>query len=190
MQKHTSRCQSLFAAVLLLALASLAQAQPIGGIHVQRLAPYVPSPPPVVDRMLELAELTSSDTVYDLGSGDGRIVITAAQQFGARAVGVEIDPELVRKTRARIRDLNLTSRVRILNQDALTVDLSSATVVTLYLLTASNKLLKPNLERSLRPGARVVSHDFAIEGWKPLKTDRIRGLGRMHTIYLYEIGKH
>ncbi len=191
MQEHTSRYLALFvAAALLLALAPLARAQSIGGVQVQRLAPYVPSPPRVVDRMLELAELTASDTIYDLGSGDGRIVITAAQEFGARAVGIEIDPELVKKTEARIRDLKLTRRVRILNEDALTTDLSSATVVTLYLLTSSNKLLKPNLERSLQPGARVVSHDFAIVGWKPVRTEKIHGHARVHTIYLYEIGKH
>ena len=175
-------------AVLVLALAPVLSAQRIK-IGPQRLAPYVPSPPQVVDDILSVAATTENDMVYDLGSGDGRIVITAAQQFGARAVGVEIDHKLVEQTQARLRELNLSSRVEIIGQDAMKVDLSPASVVTLYLLTSSNEMLKPNLEKTLKPGSRVVSHDFRISGWTPSRTEVIRGEARTHTIYLYEVGK-
>jgi len=160
------------------------------GFRPNRLAPYVPSPPPVVERMLALADVSKQDTVYDLGSGDGRIVIKAAQQFGAKAVGIEIDEKLVGKARKRIAELKLDDRVHILQKDLMEVDLSPASVVTLYLLWTSNKKIRPNLEKSLQAGSRVVSHDFLIEGWKPIKTEKLTGQGRTHTIYLYEIGKH
>ncbi len=174
--------------VLVLALAPVSFAQRIQ-IRPQRLAPYVPSPPQVVEEMLKLAGVTEEDTVYDLGSGDGRIVITAAQQFGARAVGIEIDEKLVEETQARLRELKLSNRVEIIKQDAMKVDLGAASVVTLYLLTSSNEILRPNLERTLKPGSRVVSHDFRISGWTPTRTEVIRGDARTHTIYLYEVGK-
>ena len=174
--------------VLILALAPVSLAQRTQ-IRPQRLAPYVPSPPQVVEEMLKLAGVTEKDTVYDLGSGDGRIVITAAQQFGARAVGIEIDEKLVEETQARLRKLNLSNRVEIIKQDAMTVDLGPASVVTLYLLTSSNEMLRPNLEKTLKPGSRVVSHDFRISGWKPTRTEVIHGDARTHTIYLYEVGK-
>jgi SAM-dependent methyltransferase len=185
-----SRCFAQFLpAVLVLGLAPAAWAQ-FPGIQPNRLAPYVPSPAKVVDRMLSLAAVSDKDTVYDLGSGDGRIVIMAARQFGAQAVGVEIDEELVTKTRDRIKELNLDDSVRIVQQDLMDVDLSPASVVTLYLLWTSNKKLRPNLEKGLKEGTRVVSHDFRIEGWKPVQTEKLRGDGRNHTIYLYEVGKH
>ena len=174
--------------VLVLALAPMASAQGIK-IRPQRLAPYVPSPPRIVEEMLRLAGVNENDTVYDLGSGDGRIVIAAAQQFGARAVGIEIDHKLVEQTQAKLREMNLSNRVEIIEQDVMKVDLAPASVVTLYLLASSNELLRPSLERSLKPGTRVVSHDFSISGWKPSRTEKIRGGARTHTIYLYEIGK-
>jgi 16S rRNA A1518/A1519 N6-dimethyltransferase RsmA/KsgA/DIM1 with predicted DNA glycosylase/AP lyase activity len=149
----------------------------------------VPSPHKIVERMLELAEVKQTDTVYDLGSGDGRILVTAAQKFGARAVGIEIDPELAKKSEARLQELALSNRAKVIQANLLEVDLSPASVVTLYLLTSANTMLKPNLEKSLKPGSRVVSHDFQIDGWTPVKTERVRGEGRTHTIYLYEIGK-
>lgn len=160
------------------------------GFRPNRLAPYVPSPPPVVERMLALADVSAQDTVYDLGSGDGRIVIKAAQQFGAKAVGVEIDEKLVNQSRAQIKELKLDNKAQILHEHLMDVDLSPASVVTLYLLWTSNKTIRPNLEKGLQPGSRVVSHDFLIEGWKPIKTEKLTGQGRTHTIYLYEIGKH
>ena len=153
------------------------------------MAPYVPTPPEVVERMLEIAAVNSNDTVYDLGSGDGRIIIAAARKFGARAVGVELDEELAKQTEGRVRELNIHDRVRVVQGNLLEVDLSPASVVTVYLLTSSNMKLRPRLERSLKPGSRVVSHDFQIMGWTPVKTESFEGAGRTHTIYLYRVGK-
>lgn len=135
-----------------------------------RLAPFVPSPEPVVDAMLQLAKVDKNDRVYDLGSGDGRIVIRAAQKYHAEAVGVEIDNELYRQSTARISELGLGKRAKILHMNMYKVDLRPATVVTLYLLTSVNERMKPILERHLRSGARVVTHDFKIPGWEPVKT--------------------
>lgn len=152
------------------------------------LAPYIPSPQVVVDKMLESAHIKPGELVYDLGSGDGRIVITAAQKFQARAVGVELRADLCKEAQARIRELGLADRVRLIHGDLLKVDLSPADVVTLYLLTSSNERLRPNLERDLKPGARVVSNDYQIRGWKAADVVRINAGGLMHTIYVYERG--
>lgn len=154
------------------------------------VAPYVPSPPMVVERMLAIADVKPKDVVYDLGSGDGRIVISAAQDLGARAVGVELNATLAEETSKRIKELGLDKRARIIQGDLHEVDLSEATVVTLYLLSASNLALKPIFEKQLKPGTRIVSHDFVIMGWTPVKTDTLQGPGRTHTIYLYEIGQN
>lgn len=128
----------------------------------QSLAPYVPSPPEVVDRMLALAAVTRDDVVYDLGSGDGRIPIAAARTYGARGVGLEIDPKLVEQARANARAAGVDHLVEFRQQDVLTADISAATVVTLYLLSSSNALLRPVLTRQLRPGSRIVSHAFSM----------------------------
>lgn len=132
-----------------------------------RLAPFVPSPENVVDAMLDLARVGKGDRVYDLGSGDGRIVIRAAEKHHAEAVGVEIDDDLYKKSSARIQELGLENRAKILHMNMYKVDLKPATIVTLYLLTSVNERLKPILERDLRSGARVVTHDFKIPGWEP-----------------------
>ena len=151
-----------------------------------RLAPFVPSPDSVVDAMLQLASVGKSDHVFDLGSGDGRIVIRAAQKYQAEAVGVEIEDDLYKKSMARIDELGLQSRAKILHMNMYKVDLKPATVVTLYLLTSVNERLKPILERDLRPGARVVTHDFKIPGWEPSKTlDVMSEAGYSKKIYLY-----
>lgn len=151
-----------------------------------RLAPYVPSPMSVVEVMLKLARVDSYDRVYDLGSGDGRIVIMAAQKFGAEAVGVELDEKLASESSDRIAELGLQKRAKILHANMYEVDLRRATVVTLYLLTSVNERLKPIMEKSLRKGARVVCHDFKIPGWEPEKTvEVISDSGVSHTIYLY-----
>ncbi len=151
------------------------------------LAPFVPSPQEVVDQMLQVAGVKKDEMVYDLGCGDGRILITAAQKFGARATGVELDPDLFKKTQQRIHELKLEDRVKVIHGNLLEVDLSPANVVTLYLLTDSNSKLKPNLEKYLKPGSRVVSHDFQILGWTPAKVEKVNRESRSHTIYLYEI---
>jgi SAM-dependent methyltransferase len=150
------------------------------------LAPYVPTPQSVVERMLQLAEVSDKDLVYDLGCGDGRIVITAAQKFGARGVGVDIDPERVAESAAYARRAGVARLVSFKLQDAMTVDVSKATVVTLYLLSASNLKLRPLLTRQLAPGARIVSHAFNMGDWEPAKVDQYedeRGIPR--TIYLW-----
>jgi len=156
----------------------------------ENLAPYIPTPQILVEKMLESGHVKPGDLVYDLGSGDGRIVITAAQKFGARAVGVEIRADLCRIATEKIKSLGLEDRVRMVQGNALHVDLSPADVVTMYLLTSSNELMKPNLEKYLKTGARVVSNEFPIKGWRPVETVRMTtGSSMQHTIYVYEIGR-
>jgi precorrin-6B methylase 2 len=151
------------------------------------LAPYVPTPQDVVDRMLALAEVKQGDVVYDLGCGDGRIVITAAKQFGARGVGVDIDPERIRESQANAKAAGVEKLVTFKLQDAMTVDVSPATVVTLYLLSSSNVKLRPILTKQLKPGARIVSHAFSMGDWEPLETDTFQdSRGSMRTLYLWK----
>ena len=138
--------------------------------------------------MLELAKVTSDDVVYDLGSGDGRFVITAAQKYGAHAVGVEVNPDLYRQSSARIKELKLDDRAHIICEDMFSVDVTvhRATVVVLYLLTSFNAKLRPKLERELRSGTRIVSHDFQVPGWDPDQTVEVTSqYGISHKIYLY-----
>jgi SAM-dependent methyltransferase len=153
--------------------------------HAQNLAPYVASPQPIVDKMLDVAGVKRGETVYDLGCGDGRVLITAAKRFNAKGVGVELSQKLVNSTNDALQRMNLQESVKIIHGNLLDVNLQPADVVTLYLETNSNDLLRPNLEKSLRPGARVVSHDFEVRGWKPTKVEKINVLNRDHTIYLY-----
>ena len=151
--------------------------------------PFVPTPPEVIDRMLEMAQVTSDDVIYDLGSGDGRIVIQAAKRYGVKGVGIEIDEDLVRQARANAVREKVDHLVEFREQDALTADLSQATVVTLYMLPDFNAKLRPIFDRQLKPGSRVVSHDFPIEGWVPDKVERLKGdFLHDHTILLFEIG--
>ncbi|MGA2143811.1 MAG: methyltransferase domain-containing protein [Bryobacteraceae bacterium] len=155
----------------------------------ENLAPYIPTPQLVVEKMLEAAHVKPGEVVYDLGAGDGRIVIAAAQEFGARAVGVEILPEVCEKARERIKSLGLDDKVTMVQNSALRVDLSPADVVTLYLLTNSNERLKPNLEKYLKPGARVVSNQFPVKGWKAAAVVHVK-IGNMdNPIYVYEMGR-
>lgn len=152
------------------------------------LAPFVPTPEDVVERMLQMAAVGPSDVVYDLGSGDGRIVITAAQKFGARGVGVDIDAGLISTARAAAKAANVDGRVRFLMQDAMTVDVSEATVVTLYLLSASNVKLRTILTKQLRKGSRIVSHNFAMGTWEPDAVDTFVDAGGVtRTLYLWNV---
>jgi len=155
----------------------------------QSLAPYVPSPPDVVDRMLALAAVTRDDVVYDLGSGDGRIPIAAARSYGARGVGLEIDARLVDRARANARTAGVEHLVEFHQQDVLTADISAATVVTLYLLSSSNAALRPMLTRQLRPGTRIVSHAFSMgPAWPADRTERVTSaLGDEITLYLWRV---
>ena len=155
--------------------------------YANSLAPYVVSPQQIVDRMLELADIKPGETLYDLGSGDGRVLITAVQRFHAKAVGIEISETLVKNTSERIQRLGLQNDARVIQGDLLQVDLSPADVVTIYLATDSNEILRPNLEKFLKPGARVVSHDYVVPGWKPKFVDKDLPEARGHVIYLYQI---
>ncbi len=153
----------------------------------ESLAPYVPTPQEIVDRMLALAEVTSQDVVYDLGCGDGRIVITAAKKYGAHGVGVDIDPERIRESQANAKMAGVEKLVSFKLQDATTVDVSPATVVTLYLLSSSNLKLRPRLTKQLRPGARIVSHAFSMGDWEPAKTETFQDSnGYSRTLYLWK----
>lgn len=149
--------------------------------------PFVPTPEGVVRRMLELAEVKPGELVYDLGCGDGRILIIAATEFGARAVGVEIRKDLVEKCVRRVKELGLEDKITIIHGNFFNIDISDADVVTLYLLTSVNERLRPKLEKELKPGARVVSHDFEVLGWKPIKVEEIKEGWQGHKIYLYII---
>lgn len=174
-----------FAAFLLCSLAAFSAPVSVAPPQ-QLLAPYVPTPQPVVEKMLELAGVTSKDIVYDIGCGDGRIVITAAKKYGARAVGIDIDPERIRESKANAKAAGVEDLVTFRLEDAMEADISEATVVTLYLLTASNETLRPILTKQLKPGARIVSHSFGMGDWKPLKTEKVpdeNGFNR--TLYLW-----
>ena len=152
---------------LIAALFLVAQAR--GAIQPDVI--YVPTPQPVVDAMLELADVKRTDVVYDLGSGDGRILIAAAKKYGARGVGIEIDPSLVKQARENAAAAGVSDRVRFVTGNLYTADLRDATVVTLYLLQSINERLRPKLVRELKPGARIVSHVFNMgPEWPPEKT--------------------
>ncbi len=154
------------------------------------IAPFVPTPPEVVNRMLELAEIKQGDVLYDLGSGDGRIVVAAAKKFGIRAVGFEIDPGLVKESRQIIKRAGLEELVAIREQDIRSVDFSPASVVTMYLYPAANLRLRPVLMRELKPGSRVISHDFGMGSWKPDRVERLQDrAGLSRTIYRWRIAE-
>lgn len=168
---------------LILSMAVLAsQAQP------GSLAPSSATPSDVVERMLTMARVGPNDVVYDLGCGDGRIVIAAALKFGARGVGVDIDPMLVARAQAEARAAGVADRATFAVQDAMTVDVTPATVVTLYLLAASNVKLRPILTKQLRPGARIVSHNYPIGDWEPDQVDTFKDArGTTRTLFLWTI---
>jgi predicted RNA methylase len=175
-----------FTIALLIASTALpVAAQKFG--PAENLAPYVPTPEAIVDRMLDAAHIKPGETVYDLGSGDGRVVIAAAQKFGAKAVGVEIRPDLCRQAQARIKALGLDDRVTMVEGSALRIDLSPADVVTMYFPTLSNERMKPNLER-MKSGSRVISNEFPIKGWKTMEVVHVKTGSMDHSIFVYQIG--
>jgi protein-L-isoaspartate O-methyltransferase len=154
----------------------------------EKLAPYYPTPESIVDKMLQLGGLKAGEKMFDLGSGDGRIIIVAAQKFRAVAVGVELDKDLAKRSADRILKLGLDKNARIVNGDLLKQDYSSADLVTVYLLPdAVNNKVQPLLDKQLKKGARVVAKDFDFHGWNPDKVENIAddGEGRSHTLYLY-----
>jgi cyclopropane fatty-acyl-phospholipid synthase-like methyltransferase len=160
----------------------------------QEEIPFVPTPVEVVDKMLEMAKVQKNDVLYDLGSGDGRVVIRAAKKYGAHGVGIEMDQTLLDKARKSAEAEGVSHLVDFRAEDALTTDLSPATVVTLYMLPWFNEAMKPNFLKSLKPGSRIVAHDFGIEGWKPDKTEKLSepekkagGYVHYHTIFLWNV---
>jgi protein-L-isoaspartate O-methyltransferase len=177
--------------LILLASGALALAQ-ADKPGPEKLAPYYPTPLPVVERMLKFAGLKPGEKMFDIGSGDGRIVIMAAAKFEADSTGVEIDSALAKQSNDKIRSLGLQKLARVIDGDALQQDYSSADVITVYLLPRSNDKLRPILERQLRPGTRVVAHDFIFRDWTPEREEHVEddGEGRSHTLYLYVIHSH
>lgn len=154
------------------------------------LAPFVPTPTDVVERMLQLAEVTRRDLVYDLGCGDGRILITAATKYGARGLGVDIEPHWVAEARSCAKKAGVDHLVTFSLQDAMTVDLSAATVVMLYLVQCSTPMLQPIIKRQVKPGTRVVSHSFAMGDWTPDKTETFTDAsGSVRRLYLWIVGE-
>jgi ubiquinone/menaquinone biosynthesis C-methylase UbiE len=166
--------KSLLTATLLIGFLAPSFAQEV---------PFVPTPALVVEEMLKLAGVGRDDVVYDLGSGDGRILITAAKKYGARGVGVDIDPQRVIEAKQHAKHAGVADRVEFREGDLFAIDLSEATVVTLYLLPEVNLRLRPKLWRELKPGTRVVSHSFDMGDWEPLKTEKVMG----STVYYWII---
>lgn len=174
--------ESMRLTIALIACAAFAQ-QPTG----EKLAPYYPTPETIVERMLDFGGLKPGEKMFDLGSGDGRIVIMAAQRYRAIATGVELDADLVESSTAKIRQLGLQKSANIIYGDILKQDYSSANLLTVYLLPESNLKLRPILDAQLKRGTRIVAHDFPIGGWVPDKEITIAddGEGRSHTLFLY-----
>ncbi|HXV79522.1 MAG TPA: class I SAM-dependent methyltransferase [Candidatus Binatia bacterium] len=185
-------------ATLLLAMGGLGfdSGDPASIAHAEKhgrgstyIAPFVPTPQEVIDRMLELAQVSQDDLLYDLGSGDGRIVITAAKRYGAKAVGFEIDDTLVKESQRSIKEAGVEALAEIRQEDVRTVDLSPASVVTMYLSSGANLRLRAAIQSQLKPGSRVVSHDFNMGDWQPDQVERmIDSAGLPRTIYLWRIG--
>jgi protein-L-isoaspartate O-methyltransferase len=167
---------------VLLVSAALAPAQ-----NIEKLAPYYPTPETIVEKMLQLGGLKAGEKMFDLGSGDGRIVIMAAQKFHAHATGVEMDKDLYKQSTEKIRKLGLEKSAHVINGDIFQQNYSSADLITVYLLPTSNDKIQPILEKQLKKGTRVVSHDFEFKQWQPEKVETIDddGEGRSHTLYLY-----
>jgi hypothetical protein len=160
-----------------------------GLFGVADLAPFVPTPMAVVEKMLELGEVDGGDVLFDLGCGDGRIVITAAQKFGTHGVGIDIDPQRIEESRRGAKEAGVEGLVEFRLQDVMKADIRKATVVTLYLLPESNALLRPLLEEQLSPGTPVVSHNYSIPGWEAKETGYLTlqdGTGQEHTIFVYK----
>ncbi|MDQ4120641.1 MAG: methyltransferase domain-containing protein [Acidobacteriota bacterium] len=195
MNKSVKFLLAAFAVIITLALApvySQITPQPRSGqptpspTPVRRDVPYVPTSPEVVSSMLKMANVTKNDVVYDLGCGDGRIVVSAVKDFGAkRGVGVDIDPERIKEAKHNARRADVTNKVTFIEGDLFKTDLREATVVTLYLLPAVNLRLLPKLLEELKPGTRVVSHAFDMGDWTPEKTETVNG----STIYFWTIPK-
>jgi cyclopropane fatty-acyl-phospholipid synthase-like methyltransferase len=184
MVKGCSRILLVFALIASIARMSSAQ----------DTIPFVPSPMHVVHKMLEVAEIKSGDILYDMGSGDGRVVIEAAKKYGIRGVGVDLNPELVAKARENAEKEGVSNLVEFRAQDGLTVDISEATVVTLYMFKWFNNALRPKLQK-LKSGSRVIAHDFDIDDWKPSRVEYVKppedgsDYAESRTLYIWKVGE-
>lgn len=178
---------SIPVSIMLLALPLYAQEPDLKDFKTN-LAPTVGSPERAIDKMLEMANPKPGETLYDLGCGDGRILIAAAEHYKVKGVGIEISSRLAETAAENVKKHRLQGEVKIIHGNFMQTDLSPANVVTLYLATTANDTLRPNLEHYLRPNTRVVSYDYPIPGWKPMETSETEGhQGAVHTIYLYEV---
>lgn len=183
MENYGSLAMTRRLALILVPLFLFAQSD---GPDSEQLAPYFPTPAMIAERMLQMGKLQAGETMFDLGSGDGRIVIMAAREFQANAIGVELDEDLYRQSADRIQQLGLQDKARIIHGDILDQDYSSADMLTVYLLPSSNEKVRPILEKQLKPGTRIVSHDFDIPEWSPVDQIRVNDdEGRTHILYLY-----
>jgi cyclopropane fatty-acyl-phospholipid synthase-like methyltransferase len=150
------------------------------------IAPFVQTPLEVAKKMLDLSKIGPSEVLYDLGCGDGRLIILAGKEIGAKATGIELREDLIERARTEIKRLNLEDKVKVIQGNFFDVAISDADVITLYLTSSANERLRPKLEAELKPGARVISHDFKVPGWKPSAVyNELLG----HTIYAYRIGE-
>lgn len=187
MRNRSKTCLFVFFASI--ALASVPAAVLAQGAQQGLRSPdviFVPTPQEVVEAMLKMANVTKNDIVYDLGSGDGRIPITAVQKYGVqKAIGIDIDPQRIKEANTNAQNAKVTDKVKFLNQDLFTTNFSEATVVTLYLLDSLNEKLRPKLWAELKPGTRIVSHAFRMGDWQPEKTETING----RTIYFWTVPK-
>ena len=153
------------------------------------LAPFVPTPPEVVDKMLELAQAGKDSVIYDIGCGDGRIVVAAAKKYGARGVGIDIDPVRIKESKANAKASGVEKLVKFREEDATKTDISPATIVTLYLLPESNELLRPKFERELKPGTLIITHNYIVPGWEDKEIDTATvtdAEGKSHSVFLYK----
>ena len=151
---------------------------------------FVPTPPETVEEMLRLAKIKKGDVLYDLGSGDGRIPIRAAQEYGIRAVGIDIDPKMIDVAKEAAAQAGVSDKVRFRNEDLFQADIRDATIVTLYLSNSLNLKLRPKLLRDLRPGTRIISHDFHMGDWPPEQTVRVPWLSLYRTVYVWTVPRH
>jgi len=183
--------RSLFAllAVIVLGCAVVAGAQTTTAPAKPLDVPYVPTKEAVVDRMLQMAHVKTGDVVYDLGCGDGRIVITAAKRFGTRGVGIDLDPERIAEANENAKKAGVTDKVKFIQGDLFDAKIADATVVTLYLLPDVNLRLRPKLLAELKPGTRIVSHNYDMGDWKPEQTAKVVVEGTEHTVYAWTVPK-
>ena len=160
-----------------------------GREDAEDLAPFVPTPPEVVDKMLELAQVGKDSVIYDIGCGDGRIVVAAAKKYGAHGVGIDIDPVRIKESKANAKASGVEKLVKFREEDATKTDISPATIVTLYLLPESNELLRPKFERELKPGTLIITHNYIVPGWEDKEIDTATVMdaeGKSHSVFLYK----